>query len=278
MRRVLAIALILLTGVLQAPAQGAAPAADLRQIDSRERALAGKIGVNRNRLARVLGALQRLSRDPPPAFLVRSSDARDAVRAAILIRAITPKLEAEARQLQAEATRLAAQRRRAATADADRFEAESRAVDLQRVDGLLAAVPPPPGADLGPAPTSLTWPVTGPVRTAFGGRLASGAPSRGMEFEAQPGAAVVAPGVAQVEYAGPLAGWGLVLILRGAGGYHYVLTGLGEVKVQPGQSVAPGTTIGAMPKGVEGPPRLYLEVRLEDGPVDPAPFLASISH
>lgn len=288
MRRALAIVLILFTGAAQAAAQSplpvaaqassAPPVVNLRAINAREQALSARIGANRNRLARVLGALQRLSRDPPPAFLVRSADARDAVRAAILIRAITPKLEAEAKRLQTEATRLAALRRRIATADADRFEAESRAVDLQRVDGLLAAVPAPPQADMGPAPTRLARPVPGPVRSAFSGRLASGAPSRGLEFETEAGGPVLAPAAAQVEYAGPLEGWGLVLILRGGGGYHYVLTGLGDVRVSPGQSVAAGTTIGAMPKGVEGLPRLYLEVRQDDGPVDPAPLLAAIGR
>jgi murein hydrolase activator len=69
-----------------------------------------------------------------------------------------------------------------------------------------------------------------------------------------------------VDYAGPLKGWGLVLILR-AGDYHLVLAGLGTVTAEVGRTVAAGEPVGRMPG--DGRSELYLEVRRAAQPVDP---------
>ena len=252
-----------------------APPPRLEQVNAREAALAARIGVNRNRLARLLGALQRFSRDPPPPLLTPPQDALDSVRAAILIKAMTPELQRRSRTLAAEAAELARLRRAAAAADARRFVSESEAEELQRVDGLFAAsqsdlIP----VDAGPAPETIGRPVNARIASAYGGRLASGAPSRGLEFAAAPGERVTSPAAGVVDYAGPLQGWGDVVILRAGGGYHLVLAGLSQILVRPGQSVASGQPIGSLPDRVEPPARLYLEVRLGAEPVDPAPLLA----
>src|SRR5258706_12349708 len=89
----------------------------LGQLNEHEIELAQKIGANRGELARLLGALQLFGRDPPPALLVNPGDAKGAVRAAILIPAITPKLEGRARAFAAEAADLAKARRAAAQAN-----------------------------------------------------------------------------------------------------------------------------------------------------------------
>jgi septal ring factor EnvC (AmiA/AmiB activator) len=73
-----------------------------------------------------------------------------------------------------------------------------------------------------------------------------------------------------IAYAGPLNGWGDVVILRAGGGCHMVLSGLGKVTVAAGQSVAAGAPVGAMPSDGQSAPELYLEVRMPGGPVDPA--------
>jgi septal ring factor EnvC (AmiA/AmiB activator) len=250
----------------------------LDDINVREAALAARIGVNRSRLAHLLGALQRFSRDPPPPLLVPAEDARDSVRAAILIRAMTPELQRRARTLSAEAAQLTRLRRAAAAADAERFVAESESADLQRVDGLFASTGSLSPVLLGEAPAQISRPVAARVTAAFGGRLASGTPSRGLEFAAEPGEAVQSPSAAFVDYAGPLQGWGQVVILRAGGGTHLVLAGLSEIVVRPGQSVASGQTIGAMPARVNPAPRLYLEVRHGAEPVDPAPLLAQTAR
>jgi septal ring factor EnvC (AmiA/AmiB activator) len=62
------------------------------------------------------------------------------------------------------------------------------------------------------------------------------------------------------------------LILRIGGDYHLVLGGLSEATVAPGQSVAAGAPVGRMGKaGGE----LYMELRLNGAPVDPAPWLGA---
>jgi murein hydrolase activator len=65
--------------------------------------LAGRRGV----LAEVLGALQRMGRDPPPAMLVRPDDALSSVRSAILLGAVVPELRAETEVLIADLNELA---------------------------------------------------------------------------------------------------------------------------------------------------------------------------
>jgi septal ring factor EnvC (AmiA/AmiB activator) len=84
---------------------------------------------------------------------------------------------------------------------------------------------------------------------------------------------VRSPAAAVVVYAGPLSGWGDVVILRAGGGCHMVLGGLGRVGVAVGQSVAADSPVGAMPIDGQTPPELYLEVRLAGGPIDPAKLM-----
>jgi len=86
-------------------------------------------------------------------------------------------------------------------------------------------------------------------------------------------AAVTAPQDGLVQYVGPVKGWGVILILRLAGGYHLVLAGLGQAKVSVGQSVAAGAPVGEMPDGRQTPAELYLEVRERGEPVDPGRWL-----
>jgi septal ring factor EnvC (AmiA/AmiB activator) len=86
-----------------------------------------------------------------------------------------------------------------------------------------------------------------------------------------------------VQYVGPVKGWGVILILRLAGGYHLVLAGLDRTNVSVGQSVAAGETVGFMPDGrppdkggardTKAPQELYLEVREQGAPVDPGRWL-----
>ena len=84
---------------------------------------------------------------------------------------------------------------------------------------------------------------------------------------------MVAPGQGLVEFAGPLYGWGEVLILRLGGDYHLVLAGMEAVTVKPGQSVAEGQAVGWAPDGRQSTSELYLEVREQGSPVDPGRWL-----
>jgi septal ring factor EnvC (AmiA/AmiB activator) len=268
------------------PAHGATLAERRRQLaelTAQEDALAAKLGADRNALARLLGALELFSRDPPPPLIVNPGDARDAVRAMILAKAIAPELEARARALGAEADALQTVRRRAAQASGDLFAAESALEDRRgRLDavasdaGLLAPASARAADFLAgaPAPTSLSPPADGKLAVRYGGRLSNGLIAEGVAYRTGPGAAVRAPAAAVVAYAGPLNGWGEVVILRAGGGCHMVLSGLGKVSVAAGQSVAADFPVGAMPIDGQTPPELYLEVRLAGGPIDPARLLS----
>jgi len=86
----------------------------LEALTGRQAAIRQDLATKREELAAVLMALQRIGRRPPPALLGETGDATDTVRGAILLNAVIPSLDAEARRLAdtlAEAARLAAEER-----------------------------------------------------------------------------------------------------------------------------------------------------------------------
>jgi septal ring factor EnvC (AmiA/AmiB activator) len=296
----------------------------LAALNARETELETELGGAQSRLARLLGALELFRRDPPPALFVAPGDVRDAVRAAILIRAVTPELEKRAADLKAQTEALHRLKRTVDAASEDLFTSESDLADrkaqiealiaaktalegqdtadaeLARQDitalaaraqalqdlsrGLAVTVPPagapePPDPDhAGPTgkPEVFTAPVAGPPTRRFGeAEPGGGAKALGWTWRPQANAPVAAPAQGVVEYAGPLKSWNVVLILRLGGGYHLVLAGLGSATVAPGQMINEGQTVGRMVAADANPPELYLEIRKDDAPVDPARWLKS---
>ncbi|MFZ1815019.1 MAG: murein hydrolase activator EnvC [Rhizobiaceae bacterium] len=77
--------------------------ADLR---GEEDGLRASLKERRGILGEVIGALQRLGRNPPPALLVSPQDALGSVRTAILLGAVVPEIRAEADVLAAELAEL----------------------------------------------------------------------------------------------------------------------------------------------------------------------------
>jgi septal ring factor EnvC (AmiA/AmiB activator) len=65
-------------------------------------ALAGK----RDKLASMLAVLQRMGREPPPALIVRPDDAAVAARSAMMLSAVVPAVQGEARRLTGDLTKL----------------------------------------------------------------------------------------------------------------------------------------------------------------------------
>ena len=293
----------------------------LAALNVRESELNARLGGDQNRLARLLGALELFRRDPPPALLVDPHDIKDAVRAAILIRAITPQIEARAQALKTEALAIKQARREAATASAELFSAESDVADrrakietliasktalerraaadadaanqdisalsdraraLRGLSQNIAAAAPPPGVAEPPNPEHaglfgaaklFTAPVAGAPMRLFGQSEGSVGRSLGWTWRPTPGSQVTAPAQAIVDYAGPLKGWGLVLILRLGGGYHLGLAGLETALTAPGRTVVAGQPIGRMAGAGGAAPELYFELRKNGAPVDPARWL-----
>jgi septal ring factor EnvC (AmiA/AmiB activator) len=151
-----------------------------------------------------------------------------------------------------------------------------------------AALPPPrteKPADLRKFPKNLallTSPASGKVVRRFGARTEPAGTLKGIEIETRAGAQIVATFDGQIVFEGPFRGYGQILIIEHAGGYHTVLAGLDRVVVQVGQWLKAGEPIGRMgasgrnEDGTEsGRPRLYVELRHDGEPVDPAPMMAA---
>jgi murein hydrolase activator len=252
--------------VVAARAQG--DTETLARLNSNEVALSVRQGENLNRLSHLLTVLMRFHNDPPPALLVSPHDATRAVRAAILVKAIAPQLQARAKAYAVEANEIARQRRLAATTDAATFSEESNSAEDVLPNPLLESAP----AVLVP-PKWLRPPVVGSVVHRYGETLADGGRANGLTFLAAAKALVKAPGAGQVQYAGPVKGWGVILILKMSGGYHLVLAGMDHVTVSTGQSVEAGAIIGVAGDGSSK--AIYLEVRAGNDPVDPSRWMKS---
>lgn len=263
--------------VLGAAVAVAATTGDLARLNAAETELSLDRGANMHQLARLLSVLELLRRDPPPALLVSPDDARDAVRAAILVKALTPELAGRARAYAQGATEVMRQRRLAAVQSEALFERDSlQAEALPAPDSsaglrLRGAVTQDLGT-LSP-PARLVYPVSGSVLRGFGDSIAGGGRSNGLTLSAPSGARAVSPAAGLVQYVGPVKGWGVIVILRLAGGYHLVLAGLERTSVQAGQSVAEGQPVGWATEGRNSTSELYLEVREQGSPVDPTRFL-----
>ena len=287
---------------------GGASAA-LARLNLQEAELKVRMGRNQQSLTQLLGALQMYARNPPPPLLVDPRSARNAVRAAILIKAITPELEVRAKAFSSQSDALKRVRRQADVQSGMLFQAESSVAEQEaQITDLIAqkkALEKQLYADASAAqddvhrlaarakslgelvhaldarsatqgdadalPVRFTAPVPGSLAHSFG--QAGGDPERakGVSWTTSPKASVLSPAAASVDYAGPLKGWGNVLILR-SGEYHLVLAGLGQIGTETGRTVAGGEPIGEMP-GDTPHPSLYLEVRRATRPVDPGRWL-----
>ncbi len=302
--------------------------AKLLQLNLRESELANSLGKNQNQLSRLLAALQLYGRNPPPALLVHPSNAKDAVRAAILMRAITPELHNRAKGFSAEVQEIARVRRETAAASETLFTAESDIADRRaKIEALLqekaaleqavtadaqlasedlkrlaarakslrellqglprqaspSAKGVPQGQTDGPVirNSSFINPSAGTLIRRYGqtaprtGAAGSGR-SEGWTWRTEKGASVRAPIQGTVEYAGPLKGWGMVLILRLGGGYHLVLAGMDQTTAEAGRTLSAGEPVGRMSDQDRPTPELYMEIRRDGSPVDPARWLASL--
>lgn len=108
-------------------------------------------------------------------------------------------------------------------------------------------------------------PAAGSVARGFGGS------HKGVTLDARPGGGVVAPFDGEVVFTGPFLTYGKMVILRHGGGFHTLLAGLSRIDVKPGDVLLEGEPVGGMG---ESPARLYIEVRRDNQPVDPAPWMS----
>lgn len=275
--------------------------ARLRELGQRETALVARLAQARGRQARLLSALQMMSRKPPPPLLVPADEAVDAVRASILLRAIAPELQARAKALSDEQGELGRIRRLAALNSEQLFTTESargdrrgeiealsarkaalqsvlraEAAQAERAGRVLEARLKALGANIpatGPdAPTTIARlpagrsRLTAPVEGMPSSRFARG--TNGWRWQADRRDAR-APADGRILFAGPLSGWGQVVIVDLGPGWRAVIAGLDTVSVEAGTRVSDGQAVGRTAADGE----VWFELRRDDRAIDPAPWL-----
>ncbi len=120
--------------------------------------------------------------------------------------------------------------------------------------------------------SGIVQPARGKITVKFADPQDSGGQSKGMMLATRPRAQVVAPFDGQIVFEGPFRSYGQILIIEHGGGYHTVLAGLGRADAVVGQWLLAGEPVGVMGSPESGHPQLYLELRRDGQPIDPAPW------
>jgi len=186
------------------------------------------------------------------------------------------KAAKEQKQAEEEAARQARQAEEQARKNA---EAAQQAADKVNRDAAesqarqLASAGAPPRS-FTKAQGEMPFPARGTVLSKFGQTDDAGNPSRGISIETRPDAQVVAPYDGQVVFAGPFRGYGLLLIIEHAEGYHTLLSGMARIDGTVGQHLLAGEPVGVMGQ-TDGKPILYVELRHNGQPVNPLPWLTA---
>jgi len=115
-------------------------------------------------------------------------------------------------------------------------------------------------------------PAAGRIIQIFGQPAGRNETSRGMVIKTRPQASVTAPYDGEVVYAGNFMGYGRLVILRHSDDFHTLLSGLSDINTRAGEFLLEGEPIGAM-GDKESSTRLYLELRRDNQPVDPAAWI-----
>jgi septal ring factor EnvC (AmiA/AmiB activator) len=118
-----------------------------------------------------------------------------------------------------------------------------------------------------------TVPAAGKLMASYGQSDDFGATTRGLTIETRPGGVVVAPDNGRILFSGPFRGYGLILIIEHAGGYHSLLAGLGRIDAAVGRAVQAGEPVGTMGQEPDRNPSLYFELRRSGQPTNPQPWL-----
>lgn len=303
----------------------------LRDLARRSETVTGRIMEAKERLTDLLGALQSLSLAPRTALFAYPGGPVDAARAASLLAAVTPELEARRIALAAELdglnairidqeiaglgatetlrtletlraeTAVALDDRRASLPPRREMEAQARgaAASAESLGQLAETLERALGGEkAGPAfaalKGTLPLPVVGTPAGGFGDPDPWGREGWGMTVAAPAYAQVSAPVDATVRYAGPLEGYGEVVLLEPEAGWLLILAGLGAAERTIGDTVLAGERLGdlggALPQATEillegtgggaqiVSGQLYLELRQEGVPVDPSPWFGEIGQ
>ena len=94
-----------------------------------------------------------------------------------------------------------------------------------------------------------------------------------MVLRARAGGSVVAPSAGEVVFTGPFRDYGRMVLIKHKDKHISLLAGMGSISVALNQQVARGEPLGTM--GNTSPIELYVELRADSKPVDPAAWYAT---
>jgi len=148
-------------------------------------------------------------------------------------------------------------------------DAAERQALLQTLPGPLPRPPqagdvaPTRSAARGTAPYRL--PVAGPIVTGLGELSSTGVRARGLTLAPVAGAEAIAPAGGKIVYASGFRDYGGIVIIDHGNGWTSLITGLAQVRVRKGDSVAQGGAIG---RAGDDAPRVTVELRRRGRPMD----------
>lgn len=120
----------------------------------------------------------------------------------------------------------------------------------------------------------LGLPAIGNIIQKYGDQLPSGRKAEGIKVQTRHAAQVVAPADSTIVWSGPFRSYGKMLILRTGDGYHIVLSGMADIYGALGQTVSAGEPVGQMSDQTDKPSELYMELRKNGTPQDPAQWMS----
>jgi murein hydrolase activator len=120
---------------------------------------------------------------------------------------------------------------------------------------------------------SLLYPAAGRTSGQYGEAVRRGVTRKGLVIETRSSAQVVAPYGGKVVFAGDFRGYGQLLIIDHGDGYHTLLSGMKRIDGVMGQYLQLGEPIGIMGNPGANRPKLYVELRRNNQPINPEPWL-----
>jgi murein DD-endopeptidase MepM/ murein hydrolase activator NlpD len=158
---------------------------------------------------------------------------------------------------------------------------ESASLATGQAGGILQTLPGSRLGDLEFIPS--LWPVKGRITALFGQRLdpfsGEGSFHTGIDIASYYGDAIRAAAEGTVTFVGQRAGYGNVIVIDHGFGYTTLYAHLSRFSTQGGVNVKRGDVIGY--EGQSGRatgPHLHYEVRINNEPVNPWPFLHILSN
>jgi septal ring factor EnvC (AmiA/AmiB activator) len=124
----------------------------------------------------------------------------------------------------------------------------------------------------------LPWPADGIVIQRFGQQSSSRVPGisfnrNGIEISVAEGQTVAAVHGGTVTHAGPFSAYGQLVIMDHGAGAVSLYGHLSATRVNKGDRVTAGSTVGLSGRNPAGNPSLYFELRIDGKPVDPLQWL-----